>query len=421
MTENAPAQLNLILNLEPLNAALTGVGVYVREVVSQILASGSVAKVTFFCGHRRISLLEAEGLLGGRGLPSARKPGRGVVAILHKYWPQPLWMLSNFLFWWRTRGLKDHVYVELNNVARPFRGKTIVVVHDLSHIHHPDCHPRRRILYFNRYFDASLKRSSHIVTVSRAIEREVCTRYGFTKATTVASPACSSAFRRREAEECQPIREKYRLPSRFILTVCTMEPRKNLEGLIDAYCRLPDQIRRSVPLVTVGAEGWKNDRIKERLRNMASRGEAFVLGYVPEQDLPGLYSLATLFAYVSLYEGFGIPVVEAMSCGTPVIVSTDAALQEATDGASVCVDAHDPEALRNAFMLLLGDPGLCEELGSRGMARCSVLSWEAAATKLLSAVHVTNGGERASTSSKDVSEREAAIVVACGAAQITGK
>ena len=174
-------------------------------------------------------------------------------------------------------------------------------------------------------------------------------------------------------------------PSRkpFILSVGTIEPRKNLARLIDAYSSIPHH--DDFDLLIAGGPGWMYDEIYAApVKFGVSRNVRF-LGFVPESDLPPLYSLATLFVYPSLYEGFGLPVLEALACGAPVIASNNSSIPEVTGDAAILVDPRDTEALREAVARLLDDESTRLDLSRRGPERAAKFSWDASARQLLAA------------------------------------
>lgn len=158
---------------------------------------------------------------------------------------------------------------------------------------------------------------------------------------------------------------KYDLPREFVLFVGALEPRKNLKGLIEAYSALPEGLKRNFPLIFVGSCGWNNEEIMALMQ----KGQIRFLGYVPEKDLATLYSCAALPVYPSWYEGFGLPVLEAMACGCPVLASTDAALRELSAQSACHVEPGDIDAMANALQELLEDENRRHLLSLAGLAR----------------------------------------------------
>lgn len=399
--------MKLITNLEPLLTQLSGVGVYTRELLVRLIEAPEVEDVRFFIGHRPVSHAEGLAILEGREDEGELPPPRLIVRLLKPFVPRRirksllarlllnsfspglllkslapelLWDLSHMLFWWRTRALSDYIYVEPNNIARPFRGRTLLICHDLSHLHYPDFHPAERRAYFSRYFEKSLHRATFVASVSHAVAKELIARYDLEDCGVV-PPATNATVA--EGARLAAIQRQYQLPPRFILTVGSLEPRKNLEGLIHAYLRLDKGIREHIPLLMAGGEGWLNETLRETIDQLHARGQARHLGYVPEQDLYGIYQSATLFVLLSHYEGFGIPVIEAMTCGTPVVISRDPALMETAGDAACVVDVDEPAQVTSALKHLLEDEderASLVELGCRNVTR---FSWDQSARTLL--------------------------------------
>ena len=178
------------------------------------------------------------------------------------------------------------------------------------------------------------------------------------------------------------LRQKYALPERFILSVGTIEPRKNLTALLDAYHTL----RQSDPdlgLVIAGRRGWRSAGFFERLQALGLEATVRLLGPVPDADLPALYSAAEVFAYPSLYEGFGLPPLEAMACGTPVVVSNTSSLPEVVGKAGLLVEPHDIAGLAAAIEAALTDTARQADLCARGLMQARCFTWEAAARATL--------------------------------------
>ena len=379
--------MKLIANIEALLAPLSGVGVYSRELLIRLSAAPAVEEIVFFAGHRRLDPRDANAILQGSSENDAgdggKPQGRRITRLLRRHLPELLWLASHFMFWWRTRKLGDHVYVELNNVARPFVGRTLLVCHDLSHIHYPQYHPAERRRYFRLFFWRSLNGADVVATVSHAVAREISQR--FNRNCVVIPPAVDTTAIDRDGDRLKRLADQYDLPDRFLLTVASLEPRKNLEGLIDAWLGLDAGLRAQIPLIMVGGEGWENAALKQRLQELEKTGQVRHLGYVPGSALDGIYQLATAFALLSHYEGFGIPVVEAMACGIPVLISTDPALVETAGGAARVVDASDLQAATAALTELLGDEALRARLVNAGRENVARFSWDKSARLLLDA------------------------------------
>jgi glycosyltransferase involved in cell wall biosynthesis len=198
-------------------------------------------------------------------------------------------------------------------------------------------------------------------------------------------------FRPAGPEALAAVRQKYDLPERFILYVGTIEPRKNLTALLEAYAALMERLSvcdlrpalSDVRLVIVGKKGWLYEGFFRRLHELGLEDRVLFTGYVPDEDLPAIYSAADLFVFPSLYEGFGLPVLEAMACGTPVIASNASSLPEVAGEAGIMIAPHDVRGLAEAMERLLMDKQLRAELRARGLERAKQFTWERAAAMTL--------------------------------------
>ena len=188
-----------------------------------------------------------------------------------------------------------------------------------------------------------------------------------------------------DADARTRVRARYGLPDApYLLSVATIEPRKNLTHLITCFSRLVAENPGFAPhLVLVGREGWKTERIRAAHADSAARERIHFTGYVEDEDLSALYSGARAFAYLSLYEGFGLPVLEAMQCGTPVIASERTSLPEVVGDAGLLIDPTDVDASCQAFLTLDGDASLRNTLRQRGVARAAEFSWRRSADRLV--------------------------------------
>ena len=190
----------------------------------------------------------------------------------------------------------------------------------------------------------------------------------------VAYPAAEVRYHRLPAEQVRAFRVAHDLPEVFVFAVGTLEPRKNLVGLLHAYARVR---AKRPPLYVAGGVGWRFSPIFDTVRQLHLTDDVHFLGFVPEDELPLWYNAARLFAFPSLYEGFGLPVLEAMACGTPVVTSTAASLPEVAGKAAVLVPPQDTDQLAHEMERVLGDPQLQTEMRAAGRIQASRFSWRA--------------------------------------------
>jgi glycosyltransferase involved in cell wall biosynthesis len=267
-----------------------------------------------------------------------------------------------------------------------FRARGLVTVHDLSFVKRPETAPPRLRSYLEHAVPAAVRRASAVLTDSVSCRSDLIEWLDVPpEKVHVVYGGVDARFRPVEdAEARRRVTARYGITRPFILSVSTLEPRKNLVRLIDAFARWRARSEAPHQLVIGGGPGWDYEAIYRRAAEL-DLGEAVVFpGFIDDADLPALLSAADVFAYPSLYEGFGLPPVEAMACGTPVIASTAPCLPEVLGSAAVLVDPYDVAALADAFDRVLGDPALRASLKARGRARAATYTWKGAAQHLLS-------------------------------------
>jgi glycosyltransferase involved in cell wall biosynthesis len=263
---------------------------------------------------------------------------------------------------------------------------SVVTVHDLGYLTYPEAHkPADR-----RYLDWSTRWNAHqaaaILADSQATKADLVRAYGAPaeKIYVVYLGRDESLKQVTNPLRLASVRAKYDLAQRYLLYVGTLQPRKNLERVVQAFERLCDRPQMAdVQLVLAGKQGWLYESLFEQV-NRAGLGERVIFpGYIPDDELPALLSAATAFVFPSLYEGFGIPVLEAGGCGVPVITSNTSSLPEVAGDAALLVDPHDVDAIAEAMYRLVTDPELAEELRRRGKENVKRFSWEKCARETL--------------------------------------
>lgn len=279
----------------------------------------------------------------------------------------------------------DVVHFTNGMVPAASSAPTVVTIHDMSLTLFPRFHPTRRVLLNRPFVNLAARRADAIITVSETAKRDIVRLYGIDEARVhVVHEAAAPSFRViHDPCELKRVRERYGLGDRFLLYVGTIEPRKNLPALIEAFARrrvagdLPHQ------LVCVGPYGWLSHDIETLIDTLRVRDAVTFTGYVPFEDLPAIYNLAELFVFPSVYEGFGLPLVEAMACGTPVLTGRVAALSEVAGGAAEEVASLDVESLGDAIVALTRDRARREERARLGLQRAQTFSWSRAASETL--------------------------------------
>jgi len=352
--------LRVTLAVDAITPALTGIGRYTWELARRLRNAPAIKDAQFFRAGQWID--DPDSLLSESAAPSVRRL-RG---------PQWLQQLQT------GRLNHNRLFHGPNYFLPPHVEAGVITIHDLSTFVHPETHPIERLRDFERQFDSSLKRAVHILTDTRTTRDEVIAFTGWApEQVTAVHLGVSSAFKPVEAEILSPILEAYGLtPGGYGLCVATLEPRKRVGELVRAWRALPTEARSRWPLVVVGGAGWLSEGIQTSIADGAAEGWVKYLGYVPERDLPQIYAGAALFVYASTYEGFGLPPLEAMACGVPVVVSNRSCLPEVTQGAALMVDPDDAESFTLALERGLTDGAWRSGAIVRGLTVAGSYSWD---------------------------------------------
>lgn len=268
----------------------------------------------------------------------------------------------------------------------PYRpgAPTLLTVYDLIALLHPQTVSLRARLFFRVATRLALAASERIVTISASARDDLLAHFSVAAGRVTAIPlAADPRFRPQPASEIERVRTKYDLPNQYIFYLGINKPHKNLPRLVDAYTHLHNTqyAIHNTPLIIAGA--W-DDRYPESRALAAPLGNAVrFLGPVDDADLPGLHSAAALFAFPSLYEGFGLPVLEAMACGAPVVCGNRSSLPEVAGEAGLLVDPTDTEAIAGAIQRVVEDDGLRRSLGEKSLAQAANFSWQRTAAETL--------------------------------------
>jgi alpha-1,3-rhamnosyl/mannosyltransferase len=289
-------------------------------------------------------------------------------------------------------GEKYDLYHEPDFNPMPFDGPTIPTLHDLSAIVHPEWHPSDRVRQHERTLDRALSQCAHLFTGSEFTRQEIIRELGVNPArvTRIYHGIRENLFPLSADEVAAGLR-RLGLPPTYLLHVGTLEPRKNLDMLLRAYCRLPDFIRQRSPLLLVGKWGWKTAALADYIATEARHRGVIHLGYLAEEHLNLLYNGARALVYPSLYEGFGLPPVEMLACGGAVLASTAGSVAEVVGPHGYLIDALDSDGWNAAMQRVILDDDWRRELCLGGRRWAGRFTWERAASDVLATYRIVLG------------------------------
>lgn len=264
------------------------------------------------------------------------------------------------------------------------RIKTVFTLHDLAFLIRPEAHTLVNRVFLSTAMPRFLRAADAIITVSQWSKADAIRFYGIPEQKiTVIYEGVHPRFQPPTAEDMAAVRRAYNLPDRFVLYLGTIEPRKNLSALVDAYALLRSQRACDARLVIAGRLGWLYEPFLQHLREIGLQDEVLLPGFIADEDLPALYGAADVFVFPSLFEGFGLPVLEAMACATPVVCSNASSLPEVAGDAALLIDPHDTAALAAALQRVLTDAGLQAKLVALGLAQARRFTWQETARQTL--------------------------------------
>ncbi len=260
--------------------------------------------------------------------------------------------------------------------------KVISTIHDFSFKLQPHWHPKERVQYLNKNFNLA-KKADHIITGSNFTKQEIIDYMQIPQdnISVIYHGVDHDIYKLYLQNELQQTKLRFDLPDKFLLFVGSIEPRKNLLSMLNAYNLLTKEEKSALPFILVGFRGWQNIEIMQEIEK--SKEHIHYLGFVTDLELAHIYNLATMFIYPSLYEGFGLPPLEAMACGTPVIVSSVASLPEVCADAALYINPTDLQDIKDKILTLLYDETLREALSQKGKTQAALFSWDKSALEHL--------------------------------------
>lgn len=370
--------MRVLLNGRPITGSRTGIGWYTIRLAEALQAHDQVEDVGIALGGRVTSLagMTSPGNNSGSRVSSALK--NCARHLLPANARRMLWNLNSRKL--RRQAARWDLFHETNYIAPDIPMPLVTTVCDMSYLRCPEFMPRHRRRWLHSYLGDCLSRSRAIISISRFTTEELLNCFPKLDPSRVITTPLGVDHQEFHARHCPVeetrLRSEYGLPPHFLLYLGTLEPRKNLQGLLRAYALLPEQLRREYPLVLAGCHGWRQAYFRDMARSLLQEGSLKMLGYVPQTDVPRLMRAADVFCFPSLYEGFGLPALEAAACGTPVLCAGSSSLPEVLGEAAESVDPHSDERIAGGLLRVLEDDGYRTTLASRGPERASMFTWQ---------------------------------------------
>jgi len=360
----------LIIGALSLQSSLTGIGRYTYEIAN-LLKNDTILDTSYYYGYYSKKLIDPN-FINSKPytIKSLVLKNQKIKKIIRKLINFSSKILSpQFDLYWEPN------FIPLDGVKAK---KLITTVHDFSFMLYKEFHPKERIEYYEKFFFKNVIKSDFIITGSNYSKQEIIEKLDFSedKIRVIYHGINHDVFKVHENNEVD-----FELPSEFILCVGSIEPRKNLKGLLKAYSLLDENLKNKYKLVLVGFSGWENKEIMTLINE--NKNSIFYLGFLSDEELAKVYNRASCFVFPSFYEGFGLPPLEAMACGTPVVASRASSIPE------VCLDTveyfnpNDIDEISEKISLVLNDKDLQSKMIERGLKRASEFSWQKSADEHL--------------------------------------
>lgn len=371
--------MKVILGCDPLLMPLAGIGQYTQNLGLQLVSENRLCSLELFAHGRFFdsSLLTSS-------LISEPKNQLTLFGRIRSNMAKSLLAVNAYesimppLNRWRLRNHSGAIFHSPNFIMPNFNGKSVVTIHDLSTLRFPDFHPKARVKFVNNTIKNSCQKADLIVTDSEFVREEILETYSVEPDRIVCVHlGAQEKFHPRTFSQCSELLSKIHLGyKRFFLFVSTLEPRKNIGRLLQAYSDYRLLNSEALPLILVGGIGWKDASFTQLLSELTDKGWVKRLGYLDSEDLAILYSAARALIFPSIYEGFGLPVLEAMQSGTAVITSENSSMSEVCGDAGKFVNPYSIEEICDALDAVQNNDTLVLGLCAKGLERAKHFSWK---------------------------------------------
>jgi alpha-1,3-rhamnosyl/mannosyltransferase len=370
--------MKILINAIPMTGLLTGIARYLRNLYGAMDRMNEVT-LSYFNGKQPLALMP----------PLAKSDTWQQATKAVRSFPDPVIFGMRAAHWLKY----EH---NLNKLCKkkPFKLyhetaftpakisqiPTVFSIYDLSLRRYSKTHPRERVWLFEYFIKTRLKYASHILTISEFIRQEIIDEFNVSPSMVTSIPlAPDPLFSKCSPDDVALIQSKYNLPSTYLLFVSSLEPRKNIDLLIEAL----EKADTDIPLVLVGWQGWGDKHWLDKIEKINMRNRVYLIGHVPDNDLKIIYNSAQALVYPSLYEGFGLPIIEAMACGCPVICSNAASMPEVAGNAAVLIDPSRSDDLAHAIETIVHNTAFRKEMVTKGLTRAGEFTWANTASKTL--------------------------------------
>lgn len=379
--------MKIIISTDSIKFPVTGIGRYALELINNLKANPEVDAIKYLSGFKVVDVLPAlvnSPSISASKLKKQLRNSRLVSDIYRLTVP----VLKSYAL----KSYTDYIFHSPNYYIPPGHKKSCTTFHDLSIFHFPEYHPKGRVHLMKKELHSSVSRAKILLTDSNFTKNEVSDFFDFDPERIVVAPLASSGdFLPRKEKQCQQVLEKYGLAyGQFTFFAGTIEPRKNIKNLLLAYQKLPLEMSLRFPLVISGYQGWESEELHRLFDIGSQRGWIKYLGYTDQQSLSVLFSACRAFLFPSRYEGFGLPVLEAMAAGTPVITSNVSSLPEVAGDAGLMVDPDDVDQLTQYISEIILNDSLRTELIDRGFLQNAKFSWVNCARETIKAYKLVN-------------------------------